>query len=66
MKNVYIKIPLSEYDINDDFPSLLENDKKGFAVFRENSLIINVNDEIVKINLLMYIDQTNKKYIEVE
>ena len=66
MQNIYIKIPLSEYDINDDFPSMLENDKKGFSVFREHILKAEIDGQVFKINLLMYIDQTNSKYIEVK
>ena len=66
MQNIYIKIPLSEYEINDDFPSMLENDKKGFSVFREHILKAEIDGQVFKINLLMYPDQTNSKYIEVQ
>ena len=66
MKNIYIKIPLSEYDINEDFPNMLENDKKGFSVFREHILKGDLNGETIRINLLMYPDQTNSKYLEVK
>lgn len=66
MQNIYIKIPLSEYDINDDFPSMLENNEKGLSVFREHILKAEIDGQVFKINLLMYPDETNSKYIEVK
>jgi len=65
MQNIYIQIPLSEYEINQDFPNMLENDKKGFSVFKEHILKTEIKGEVFKINLLMFPDQTNSKYIEI-
>jgi|TARA_R100001463_G_scaffold115624_1_gene170853 hypothetical protein len=65
MQNLYIKIPLTEYQINEDFPNMLENEKKGFSVFKEHVLKVDIKGEVLKINLLMFPDQTNLKYIEI-
>ena len=45
---------------------MLENDKKCYSFFRENILKAEIKGEIFKINLLMFPDQTNTKYIEVQ
>jgi len=66
MQNIFIKIPLSEYEIKEDFPNMLENDKKGYSVFREHILKAEIKGEVFRINLLMFPDQTNSKYIEVQ
>ena len=50
MQNIFIKIPLSEYEIKEDFPNMLENDKKGYSVFREHILKAEIKGEIFKIN----------------